>query len=157
MLRLRSFTTILALLLIAIAGCSSEEQPPTPSPKARETAKPQSFPTKPLTSSPQKDTYEDAVIAAEGANTIAESAQSRDDWNLAAEKWQEAITLMKAVPKSSRNYPDAQKKLTTYQAKLATAKQKASPEKLPAGKKSSPTVTSNKSQPLPEQPTSTGR
>jgi predicted aspartyl protease len=73
------------------------------------------------------DTYQQAIDVATGAAIISQSAVSRDDWNLVASQWQQAIQLLKAVPNSSSNHPSAQKKLTQYQGFLAEAKQKATP------------------------------
>ncbi|HEY9875107.1 MAG TPA: hypothetical protein V6D12_16855, partial [Candidatus Obscuribacterales bacterium] len=59
------------------------------------------------------------------AATIAQSAESKDDWELVASRWQEAIDLMKAVPQSSKNYAVAQKKLAEYQGNLGVANKRA--------------------------------
>lgn len=73
------------------------------------------------------NSYEQAIDIAEGANTIAKSAVSREDWTLIVNQWQQAITLMKAVPAGNSNRVNAQKKLAQYQASLADAKLKAAP------------------------------
>jgi hypothetical protein len=69
-------------------------------------------------SSPQPDSFREAVNKAMSAATITQSAKSKDDWNLVASQWQEAIALMKAVPASSPNYAVAQKKVVEYQPNL---------------------------------------
>lgn len=66
-------------------------------------------------SSPQPDSFREAVNKAMSAATITQSAKSKDDWNLVASQWQEAISLMKSVPASSPNYALAQKKVVEYQ------------------------------------------
>ncbi|MEP0854691.1 retropepsin-like aspartic protease [Trichocoleus sp. DQ-U1] len=77
------------------------------------------------------DTYNEAIDTALGAIAISESAKSRDDWQLVASRWQEAIELMKAVPTSSRNHAIAQKKLPQYQRFLASAQKQAAPPPKP--------------------------
>lgn len=66
-----------------------------------------------------------AVDRASSAVSLSEAAQSADDWDLVASKWQQAIGLLQSVPSSSPDYTTAQQKLATYQANLATAQQKA--------------------------------
>lgn len=70
--------------------------------------------------------FEMALDKAYGAQTISQSAQSPEDWNLVANQWSEAIALMKSVPTSSPNKVLAQKKLAQYQHHLSYAKQQAS-------------------------------
>jgi hypothetical protein len=77
-------------------------------------------------SSPQPNSFREAVNKAMSAATITQSAKSKDDWNLVASQWQEAIALMKAVPASSPNYALAQKKVVEYQPNLDYALSAAS-------------------------------
>jgi len=118
------------------ASPSPAESPspkPTASPgnKATKTTKTQANksltakePEKPLTKSVN---YERALDIATGAMSISKSAVSRDDWNLVASQWQQAISWMKAVPASSSQHATAQKKLSEYQGLLADAKLRATP------------------------------
>lgn len=131
MLKFLRLTTAPCLVLLAqMSGCSTEQRQaisPSPTPSSSLSTKPI---LTPVTStapspSPQTDPFPDANDKAIGAATISQSAQSKDDWNLVFGMWQEAITLMKAVPKSSSNYALAQKKVTEYQRSLAFAKQQA--------------------------------
>jgi hypothetical protein len=62
-----------------------------------------------------------------GAVNISKSAVSRDDWNLVASRWQEAINLLKEVPTSSPDHATAQAKVAQYQRFLADAKVRATP------------------------------
>ncbi len=71
------------------------------------------------------DSFKLAVERAVSADKLGRSAQSRDDWRLVASRWQQAVTLMKAVPASSLNRAEAQQKLGQYQQNLASAQQKA--------------------------------
>ena len=72
------------------------------------------------------DSFQLAVARAASAARISQSAQSRDDWRLVADRWQQAILLIKTVPTSSPNRAQAQQKLGQYQQKLAYAQRQAS-------------------------------
>lgn len=71
------------------------------------------------------DYFREAVNRASSAVTLGQSAQSQDDWKLAASRWQQAITLMQQVPSDDPNYATAQTKTREYQQHLASAQQKA--------------------------------
>jgi len=58
---------------------------------------------------------------AASASTISQLAQSSEDWQLAANRWQDAINLMKSVPAASSNQAVAQQKIREYQDNLAQA------------------------------------
>lgn len=99
---------------------------PTPS-----TPQPSPSPTPQLPSPEEiQKNYERALDIAEGAKTIADSAQSPEDWQLVANRWQNAIRLLETVDKSHQSYQDAQAKLTEYKSSLsnATAKAKLPPQ-----------------------------
>ncbi|HEY9668575.1 MAG TPA: hypothetical protein V6C91_17335, partial [Coleofasciculaceae cyanobacterium] len=72
----------------------------------------------PATAAPERDTFGEAVNKAMSAATHTQSAKSKDDWNLVVSQWQEAITLMKAVPSSHSQYTVAQQKAIEYQHNL---------------------------------------
>lgn len=72
----------------------------------------------PATAVPDRDTFGEAVNKAMSAATHTQSAKSKDDWNLVASQWQEAIALMKAVPSSHSQYTVAQQKAVEYQRNL---------------------------------------
>lgn len=75
-------------------------------------------------STAEKDgNYEKAIAKATAAASITQSAQSQDDWRLVADRWQQAIRLMGAVPKTSGRQAQAQQKLTEYRRNLAYAQQ----------------------------------
>jgi predicted aspartyl protease len=59
---------------------------------------------------------------------IGQSAQSEDDWNLAASRWQQAVNYMKQVPDSDSNHATAQQKAQEYQQSLTLAQQRAQGE-----------------------------
>jgi predicted aspartyl protease len=56
---------------------------------------------------------------------MSQSAQSKDDWRLVASRWQQAIELMRSVPRSNQNYGQAQRKLTQYQRNLTVAQRQS--------------------------------
>lgn len=58
-------------------------------------------------------------------------AQSQDDWQLAADRWQQAIALLAAVPPTSPNYAQAQAKRSEYGRNLALAQRQSSRPILP--------------------------
>lgn len=100
---------------------------PSPRLAVQTPASPQKSPTpaKPKPSISPAVAYERALDLASNATTIAESAQSPDDWSLAVSRWQEAINLLKAVPNSSPYSKNAKSKITEYQRQLADASKRA--------------------------------
>ncbi len=72
------------------------------------------------------DPYEQALDRAKSAFALSQAAQSKDDWRLVAGRWQQAITLMQAVPSSSPHRTQAQQKVGEYQRNLAAAQRQAS-------------------------------
>ncbi|MBW4547150.1 MAG: hypothetical protein KME25_22330 [Symplocastrum torsivum CPER-KK1] len=77
------------------------------------------------TASPQRDFFGEAVNKAMSAATTTQSAKSKNDWNLVASEWQEAIALMKAVPPSHPQHSVAQQKAVDYQRNLDYAQKNA--------------------------------
>jgi len=77
------------------------------------------------TASPQRDFFGEAVNKAMSAATTTQSAKSKNDWNLVASEWQEAIALMKAVPSSHPQHSVAQQKAVDYQRNLDYAQKNA--------------------------------
>lgn len=122
-------TTTVTLLAIA-TGCSSVKWPQTSSSPA--SAAPLVSPVVSIAPSPivsplpQIDFLKRAETKALGAESIAQSAQSLDDWNLVRDRLQQAIVLLKSVPKSHPKKAFAEKKIVEYQKRLAIIQQKAS-------------------------------
>jgi hypothetical protein len=77
------------------------------------------------TSLPQRDFFGEAVNKAMSAATTTQSAKSKDEWNLVASEWQEAIALMKAVPPCHPQHSVAQQKAVDYQRNLDYAQKNA--------------------------------
>jgi predicted aspartyl protease len=80
-----------------------------------------------LANQPTDENYAKAIDIATGAVNISKSAVSRDDWNLVASQWQEAINLLKEVPTSSPQHATAQAKVAQYQRFLSEAKVRSTP------------------------------
>lgn len=124
---------LLTTLVFSSVACQSSSDstaqsivnsPPTPSvaPADAKTAKPSvSAPAK----VPKADPYQQAVERASSAYTIGKSAQSKDDWRLVANRWQQAIDLIKTVPASHPRHAQARQKLTHYQRNLTFAQQQS--------------------------------
>lgn len=69
------------------------------------------------------DPFAKGVDKAASATSLAQSAQTPEDWNLVLSQWQRAIAFMKAVPSSSPNYKASQNLLPSYQQALARTQQ----------------------------------
>ncbi len=136
----RTFISLFSTLaLVNITACSNttsanalkEAATLVPPSAAEQSVKPKPSATSSQKQKPQvsntANSYQKATDFATGAITISKSAVSRDDWRLVANRWQEAVKLLKTVPASSRQYKTAQKKLTQYQDYLADAKLRAAP------------------------------
>jgi predicted aspartyl protease len=76
-------------------------------------------------SQPAPDLYVQAIDRAKRAFALSQSAQSKDDWQLVTERWQQATRLMAAIPQSDPHWIQAQKKLGEYRRDLAFAQQQA--------------------------------
>lgn len=78
----------------------------------------------------QDDTFRQAVNRASSAVAIGQSAQSASDWDLAANRWQQAIALMQQVPSHSPDHGQAQAKVREYQQYLSAAQRRAAGERV---------------------------
>ena len=92
---------------------------PTPKPKPQVSSEPKA--------STDSKNYAQAMDIATGAITISKSAVSRDDWDLVANQWQQAVNFLESIPASDKNYAAARQKLPIYQRFMAEAKTKATP------------------------------
>ncbi|MEB3279008.1 MAG: hypothetical protein VKK42_08845 [Lyngbya sp.] len=70
----------------------------------------------------QPDSFKKALETAMKAAVNVQTAESMADWNTVTTQWEEAINLLKSVPKLSENYSVAQSKITEYQRNLDYAK-----------------------------------
>ena len=69
--------------------------------------------------------FREGVNKAINAAELTQTAQTKNEWNNVATQWQQAIELMKAVPKDSPNYALAQDRITMYQRNLEYAQKNA--------------------------------
>ncbi len=128
---------VIAINSAAIAGtvllyaCTVIQQAPPPSPPPSPSPlTPAAPPPSPVTlASPETDAFQEAENKAISAKNIAQIAQTKEDWTLVANRWQQAIDLIQAVPKSHPKYSLAQKQLAEYQSGLNDAQKQV---KLPA-------------------------
>jgi hypothetical protein len=121
-LRLHCAATV-ALLTFA-AGCS-----PTSPPDTKENTTSATHPVADSQSSstcPRKiDSFTKALDKAMGAAILAQSAQSKQEWDLVVLRWIQAIEGMQAVPSDSPKRAFAQKKVAEYLQNMEVAQQKA--------------------------------
>ncbi len=132
------------------AVASSTSSPNTDNPAASGSA---------ATTPPADDPFPDAINQASSAFSLSQAAQSRDDWRLVANRWQQAIAAMTAVPASSPNHGQAQQKLTEYRRNFTYAQQQAAtplPEPAP-GRIVEVPVASSSPTPAPSRPAATPR
>ncbi|MEG4802015.1 hypothetical protein QUB63_18975 [Microcoleus sp. ARI1-B5] len=71
------------------------------------------------------DTFRDAVNSAVKAAELGRVAKTKQDWTMVADRWQEAVSLMRRVPVSSANHELAQTKVIEYQKYLLYAQESA--------------------------------
>jgi predicted aspartyl protease len=136
-----------ATLLLGGVGCSAlleilppgdrTTAPPTSRPVSSGPVEPVQTPEPPAAASspaaaPQRDYWQEGVNRASSAVAIGQSAQSQDDWTLAASRWQQAVDLLHQVPATSPDYAQAQTKIQEYRTHLASAQQRAAGRPGPA-------------------------
>ncbi len=105
------------------ASPASNPVSPSPSPSPVVAASP-APPASPVA---RTDPYQEAIGTATGAVKISQSAVSREDWRLAASRWERAIQLLKTVPAEHEQYGTAQQKIPQYQQLLADAQLRGTP------------------------------
>lgn len=134
----RLLMLLTGMVAIVSFGCSNENATPS---SVESTVNASVLQTKSLTEAKPKtavvkqnqervvveDSYEEAIAKANRAKSIGQSAQSRDDWKLVNNQWQQVIQLLKAVPTASPNYAKAQAKLKEYQEQIDYAAKQADP------------------------------
>jgi clan AA aspartic protease (TIGR02281 family) len=128
---------ITAMMLLSACGTTTPAPTPevsaSPTPLASSSPSPVTTPidTAALNASIANDRYQDALNTAAAARAVSETAMAKEDWSLVADRWQESISQLKAVPKNSINYPLAMKILPQFQQNLSHARQKAANFKAP--------------------------
>lgn len=130
---------LFGMLAVGVFGCSnnspttnarSGDSPAANSSKTNSAVSQSSSPklNSPQPASPQPNvSYQQALVKAESATSISQSAISPEDWAIVSRKWQQAIQLLKAVPASHPNYKNAKAKLAEYQQQFDYAQKKANP------------------------------
>jgi hypothetical protein len=74
---------------------------------------------------PSVDPFTLAIDRARIASTLAQSARTKQEWDLLILRWMQAITAMQSVPLESPKHTFAQKKVTEYLQNLDIARQKS--------------------------------
>ncbi|WP_293130213.1 hypothetical protein [Microcoleus sp. bin38.metabat.b11b12b14.051] len=120
-------TGMLALAVVAFVSKILNQQPATALKNPDETANVATV----------ADTFfRDAVNSAVKAAELGRAAKTKQDWTIVADRWQEAVSLMRRVPVSSANHELAQTKVIEYQKYLLYAQESAvnppPPEPTPA-------------------------
>ncbi|MEG3967333.1 hypothetical protein QUA00_06835 [Microcoleus sp. T2B6] len=132
-------TCAAAAVLAVTLGCSSTKPPNTagPSGSIESTVLAQS-PTSLLAqnpnktrkslsvpSCPQNDAFTESVNFATQASNLAQSANSKEDWDEVAALWVQAVAWMQAVPPGSPRRAFAEKKVVEYMRNLVYSQQQA--------------------------------
>ena len=114
---------------------TSEPTPIAPKPKAKASPTPVAKASAPAAkasptpvaqkakASAPTDAFYNAVNKATNAAQLTQTAKTKAQWNTVATNWQQAIALMKAVPKANSNHKVAQQKVVEYQNNLNYAQQ----------------------------------
>jgi len=132
-------TCAAAALLALTLGCSSTKPPNTAAAEgsiesAAAAQSPQSIlarnPKKPrksvsVPSCPQNDAFTESVNFATQASNLAQSANSKQDWDEVATLWVQAVAWMQAVPPGSPRRTFAEKKVVEYMRNLVYSQQQA--------------------------------
>jgi clan AA aspartic protease (TIGR02281 family) len=156
---------ITAMMLLSACGTTTPVPTPevsaSPTPVASSSPSPVTTPvdTAALNASIANDRYQEALNMAAAARVVSETALAKEDWSLVADRWQESISKLRAVPKNSINYPLAMKILPQFQQNLSNARQKAANFKAPKTdqpssdlKKSDPTKKITKADKVTDSP-----
>jgi hypothetical protein len=132
-------TCAAAVVLAVTLGCSSTKPPNTAAAEgsiesAAAGQSPQSIlarnPNKPrkslsVPSCPQNDAFTESVNFATQASNLAQSANSKQDWDEVAGLWVQAVAWMQAVPPGSPRRAFAEKKVVEYTRNLVYSQQQA--------------------------------
>jgi hypothetical protein len=105
----------------AIASAAQAQPPETL--LAQNSKKPKKFVSAP--SCPQNDGFTEAVSFATQASNLAQSANSKQDWDEVAALWVQAVAWMQAVPPGSPKRAFAEKKVVEYTRNLIYSQQQA--------------------------------
>jgi hypothetical protein len=109
----------------ATSASPATAKPATPTPGASPAPKAAPASPAPKAVAPKSDPWREAVNKAQSAATLAQTAQSQNEWIAVASEWQKAVGLMRSVPATSPNHQKAQQKAAEYQANLVVANRRA--------------------------------
>ncbi len=138
MLRILHKLTIISqvgTIALYFAACTS----PSVTPTARSTPPllpsvppaPVRLPTSPPATVTPGHPYEKGRDRAASARSLAETAQTAEDWALVLNRWQQAIALMQSIPPSSAQRATAQKLVSEYQRAFTQAQQQSRTGRIP--------------------------
>jgi len=131
MLKHSTSSTVLILGLTILSVACSQNQVPDASSNVSSTAAMDGSPApvpssiEPPKNRPSPDLIQRAQNKADSAVSIGQSAQSPEDWQLVASRWQQAIALLQAIPPDSPQRDRALTKIAEYQGHLALAREQA--------------------------------
>lgn len=112
----------------------------------------------PMATPPSAQLLTESAAQAAQAISLAQSAQSRDDWALVASRWERAIALLEQVPDQAPEQAQAEQRLATYRRSFtqaqAAANRPISQEPVRLSRPETPTTTSSSPSPG-ASPTST--
>ena len=113
----------------AAAPLASNPDAPSAEPAPEETdtsaaASPSTDPVSEATQKEDRDYFRAGVNRASSAVAIGQTAQSPDDWNLAVNRWRQAVDLLEQVPTDSPDHRRAQAKIQEYRNHLAAAQRR---------------------------------
>ena len=132
--------TCAAVALLAVTlGCSSTKPPNTAATSGAIESAVQAQPPEPIlaqhskkpkksvnvASCTQNDGFTEAVSFATEASNLAQSANSKQDWDEVAALWVQAVAWMQAVPPGSPKRAFAEKKVVEYMRNLTYSQQQA--------------------------------
>ncbi len=132
--------TCAAVALLAVTlGCSSTQSPNTPAASIPIASAVQLQPLEPLLaqnskkpkkfvnarSCAQNDGFSEAIGFATEASNLAQSANSKQDWDEVAALWVQAVAWMQAVPPDSPKRTFAEKKVVEYMKNLTYSQEQA--------------------------------
>ncbi len=69
--------------------------------------------------------FQEGINLAQSAVVVGQTAQSAEDWRLAASRWQQAIAALERVPPTDPNHGTAQERLMAYRQNLAQVEGRA--------------------------------
>jgi predicted aspartyl protease len=128
--RTNRYHYLIALLVLLNTACSAPKDTVRQAPVTQVDPPAQLVVSTPQTS-PQlgsqnnEQLYQSALIKADSATAISQSAASKDDWGLVANNWQSSVEILKSINPTSPQFNLAAKILPEYEQQLATARQKA--------------------------------